>query len=214
MVDDHKMTLVGYSSVLEEAEGKYRFSIRHATTMEDAMNALEKVYNTRTLHLLLLDIHLPKEGSEVYQSGEGLGKEIRKRFPECRIIIITTFSNNMLIHNLMETINPEGFLIKVDVTPQILLKAVTEVLEDPPFYSKRVTKALRRHTVMYHTLDYTDRLILYYISEGKMTKDLPDYVHLSLAAIEKRKKRLKEIFNVEHGNDMDLMGKAREAGFL
>src|SRR5690606_2597193 len=217
MVDDHLMTLVGYTTALDkinETESPYKFHITQATSIEAAIRELDEKFNYKPLHLVFLDIRLPKDTLHNFQSGEDLGMEIRKRFQHTKIIVITTFDNNLLIQNLLESINPEGLLIKSDVAPDNFILAVMDVLTDPPYYSKTVTKFLRKqHGFNYH-LDRLDRLILYYISVGKLTKDLPNYIPLSLPGIERRKKRLKEIFDVEEGNDIDLLTRAREEGFL
>ena len=217
MVDDHKMTLIGYSSALNrdnEILSGYTFQITHATSISEALQKLDYTFNSLPLHLVFLDIQLPNEPQSKYYSGEDLGLAIRAQYPQTKILVITTFDNNLLIQNLLETINPEGLVIKSDVTSENFLLAVLEVLEDPPYYSKTVTKFLRKQQGFNHHLDRLDRLILYYISNGKLTKDLPNYVPLSLPGIERRKKRLKEIFDVEDGNDIDLLSRAREEGFL
>lgn len=217
MIDDHKMTLVGYVSslnMLSDHSAKYAFDITEATRMEAALRELDERFNYKPLHLVFLDIQLPKHPTTKYQSGEDLGVLIRKRFPGTKIIIITTFDNNLLIQNLLESIDPEGLMIKSDLTPENFIQAVVDVIEEPPYYSKTVTKFLRKQHRFHHHLDRLDRLILYYISIGKLTKDLPLYIPLSLPGIERRKKRLKEIFDVEDGNDIDLLSKAREDGFV
>src|SRR5690554_5486446 len=217
LVDDHEMTLVGYGSAinnLNEHSNVYKFHITDATSIEAAIRELDERFNYRPLHLVFLDIQLPKHPTTEYQSGEDLGIVIRKRFPNTKIIIITTFDNNLLIQNLLENINPEGLMIKSDLTPVNFTQAVLDVLEDPPYYSKTVTKFLRKQHGFKYYLDRLDRLILYYISIGKFTKDLPIYIPLSLPAIEKRKRRLKEVFEVEDGNDIDLLRRAEEEGFL
>jgi DNA-binding NarL/FixJ family response regulator len=217
MVDDHKMTLVGYSSaldILNKEDSPYTFLIHHATTFAEALHEINETFNYRPLDLVFLDIQLPKHSDEKYQTGEDLGMEIRKRFPNTKIIVITTFDNNLLIQNLLESINPEGLMIKSDVTPSNFPQAVLDVMEDPPYYSKTVTKFLRKQQLTKFHLDRWDRLMLYYISIGTFTKDLPNYIPLSIAGIEKRKKRLKEIFDVEDGNDIDLVMRAREKGFI
>ncbi len=217
LVDDHTMTLLGYASalnVLNERSSTYKFHMTNATSIETAMRELDASFKNKTLHLVFLDIQLPNHPTTKYQSGEDLGVVIRERFPKTKIIIITTFDNNLLIQNLLESIDPEGLMIKGDLTPENFMQAVIDVLEDPPYYSKTVTKFLRRqHGFTYH-LDRFDRLILYYISIGKLTKDLPIYIPLSLPAIEKRKKRLKEVFEVEDGNDIDLLRRGEEEGFI
>ena len=217
MIDDHKMTLVGYASALtkiNEESLKYRFNLTEALSIEAAIRELDERFKYRPLHLVFLDIQLPKHTDIKFQSGEDLGILIREKFPSTKIIVITTFDNNLLIQNLLETINPEGLMIKSDVNPDNFMQAVVDVMEDPPYYSKTVTKFLRKqHGFSFH-LDRLDRLIIYHISTGKQTKDLPNYIPLSMPGIERRKKRLKDIFEVEDGNDIDLITRAREEGFL
>ena len=46
------------------------------------------------------------------------------------------------------------------------------------------------------------------------TKNLATHLDISLSAIEKRKKQLREIFEVGDGQDETLLSKAREKGFV
>jgi hypothetical protein len=51
MIDDHKMTLVGYSSALEvinKQDLAYTFKIHHATTFEEALQKLNETFNYRS----------------------------------------------------------------------------------------------------------------------------------------------------------------------
>ena len=63
-------------------------------------------------------------------------------------------------------------------------------------------------------IDKIDRQILYELSIGTRMKDLPKIVPLSIAGIEKRKRILKEVFDVEDQGDKALIMKARELGFI
>ena len=69
---------------------------------------------------------------------------------------------------------------------------------------------------MIHDLnvDKIDRQIFYELSLGTRTKDLPEVVPLSIAGVEKRKRLLKEKFDVEEQGDKALIIKAREMGFI
>jgi len=57
-------------------------------------------------------------------------------------------------------------------------------------------------------------MILYQLSLGTKTKDLTKFIHLSLRAVEDRKKRLKEIFGVSGEGNKALLEKARESGYI
>ncbi len=64
-------------------------------------------------------------------------------------------------------------------------------------------------------IDSIDRKILYELSIGARMKDMPNYVPLSAASIEKRKRHLKKIFNVkDKGGDRELILVAKEKGLI
>ena len=59
-----------------------------------------------------------------------------------------------------------------------------------------------------------NRKILHLLSQDVKTKNLATHLDLSLSAIEKRKKQLREIFEVEDGQDETLLAAARAKGFV
>ena len=63
-------------------------------------------------------------------------------------------------------------------------------------------------------LDDIDRKILYELSLGAKTKELPSIVMLSINAIEKRKRHLKHIFEIKNADDRELIVIAKEKGFI
>jgi len=63
-------------------------------------------------------------------------------------------------------------------------------------------------------LDEKNLKILYHLSRGVKTKNLPNYVSLSLSAIEKRKNQIKEMFSIAKADDQKLLEEARRRGFV
>ena len=216
MIDDHAMILQGYVDALKNMEremGPYRFAVEQAHSLGEGLASLEHTYKKRKLHLVLLDIGLPQE--DHYMSGLDLGAEIRKTFPETKLIIITGYDNFPLIQKTMETLKPEGLLIKGELKPEGLVLAVREVLENIPHYTKTVRRYLTQINTKPTLLDHYDILLLFHLSEGKQTKELPKLLPLSLASIERRKRKLKELLNLGNSSsDIQLLNRAKEAGFL
>ena len=129
-------------------------------------------------------------------------------------IILTMFDESYRIHNIIQTINPEGFLIKSDLTSSELASAFQAVLYNPPFYSGTVNSHLRKTNESDIIIDDKNRKILYLLSQGAKNKSLASHLNISLSAIEKRKKQLKEIFLVDDGDDETLINEARKKGFI
>ena len=59
-----------------------------------------------------------------------------------------------------------------------------------------------------------DRKILYELSQGTKMNELPNVLPLSIAALERRKRILKDVFNVSGKGDRDLLKLAQNKGFI
>ena len=124
------------------------------------------------------------------------------------------YNESLRIHNILKTLNPEGLLIKSDLTSSELSNAFLNILESPPYYSSTVNNFLRQTITADIFVDEKNRKILHLLSQGVKTKNLAEHVGLSLSAVEKRKKQLKELFSVDDGQDETLLREARNKGFL
>lgn len=218
IIDDHPLIIEAYKTALNYYSNyteNIKFSIQIAHDCDSGCELIKKASkSTKQKYIVFLDIKLPESADGKFLSGEDLGLLIREDLPNSRIIVSTTFNNNFRVHSILKNINPEGFLIKNDITPLELLETIRVVVEDPPYYSKTVIKLLRDQVVNDFVLDHYDRKILYELSIGTRMKDLPKLVPLSIAGIEKRKRNLKRIFNVKKMDDRDLLISAREKGFI
>ncbi|MGB3343992.1 MAG: response regulator [Aequorivita sp.] len=216
MIDDHALILKSFEEGIRSLENQtnaYRFQIERAHSILEAVDALDNIFENRQLHLVLLDIGLPRYNK--YLSGFDLGVTIRKQHPDCKIIVITGYTNYPLIQKLLDSIKPEGLLLKNELSPDGLKAAIIDVLQQTPHYSKTVRKYLTHIQTMPKVLDHYDVLLLYYISEGKQTKELPAFLPISIASIERRKRKLKEILHLEpESSDVQLLNRAKEEGFL
>lgn len=216
MIDDHSLILEGYKSKLQESFPKDKLHIL-IDTAQDCDEAYEKIKNSipsSSYDIVFLDINLPPSKDRKFLSGEDLGKEIKRNSPETSLIVLTMYSENIRLLNILKHLNPEAFLIKSDITPQEFLKAFNKVREGEVYYSKSIIEIMRKKLTSDVVLDEYDRNILFHLAEGVRTKDLVQVVPLSLAAIEKRKKALKEILEVENSGDLALINMARKKGFL
>ena len=117
IIDDHPIIASAYQAALSSIERQnesHAFNIETVITIDEA---LEKLHSKpkKEYQLIFLDIKLPVSASGNYFSGEDLGVEIRATFPECKIIIATTYNDNYRINNILKSVNPDGFLVKNDL---------------------------------------------------------------------------------------------------
>lgn len=215
MVDDHPMILDGYKNILKNSLGEKKdLIIDLAYNCEDAFNKIESSLASSPYNLVYLDVGLPPAKKLKIFSGEDLGVRIREVSSKTKIIVMTMYSENMRIYNLMKNIQPEGLLIKTDVNPLEFLLSFEKVISGKLYYSQTVNEMLRKQFVNDLVLDDIDRSILFHISKGVKTKDLSSIVNLSLPAIEKRKRSIKEVIGVAQEGDIVLIEMAKKLGFL
>jgi DNA-binding NarL/FixJ family response regulator len=147
-------------------------------------------------------------------SGEDLGKLLRKKQPNIKLMVLTMLNDVFRIKGIINDLKPEGFLIKTEITLEILSTAYYQVLNGNSYFSPEVGRLLKEPIDADIQIDSLDRKILYYISIGEKMKNLPMYIPLSMATIERRKKNLKSVLQLKSGSDRELLEKAREMGFI
>ena len=216
IVEDHPIIIDVYQRALKETANRYRdlkFSIDTAKNCDMAMERIKKS-GSEGIDLVFLDMRLPRSKDDTILCGEDLGAKIKDTFKNVKIIVSTSYNNAFKISSILKYLNPDGFLVKNDITTKLLIDAIKTVIVEPPFYSKTVIQILRKQSTNDFVIDSIDRKILYELSNGTKMNELPKVLPLSIAALERRKRILKDVFNVTGKGDRDLLLLAEEKGFV
>ncbi|WP_298537762.1 response regulator [uncultured Algibacter sp.] len=217
ILDDHPLIADAYKMAINHVsltDKNLKFNINVAHDCDSALEKINEAKKGLKLDLVLLDISIPPSKNRDLLSGDDVGAKLKKEFKNVKIIVITSHNNNYKLCNIFKSLNPDGFLVKTDISIQELVTAITNVLNDTPYYSKTVTRLIRSHMSSQIVIDKRDRMILYHLSQGAKMKDLPEIVHLSIAGIEKRKRQLRDVFNTPQKDDKALIDRAKESGFI
>lgn len=217
IIDDHPAIIDIYKIALERLNSinnDFCFRVESANTCQEALEKLNYKSTDYQFDLIFLDIRIPPSDDGKILGGEDLGLKIREEHDDVKIIVLTSYNDNFLLNNIIKTINPEGFLIKTDFGFDEIVEAIKIVLIDPPYYSRSIIKLLRKQMSNDFTIDSLDRQLLYHLSIGTKTKDLPDVLPLSIAGIERRKRHLKNALNTGSKDDNVLIQIAKEKGFV
>lgn len=211
IVDDHPMTVNGYINVLseEEIEG-YNLIFTKALDCRQAYDLI----TTQKFDIAYLDLSLPPYEEKNISSGLDLGVLLRETQPECIVIILTMHSESALVDRLIKEINPQGILCKSDIDIDEFVNAFKIIFTGEIYRSNKIVKSLKDKDFDKYALDNYDRQILMRLSEGILTKNIPNYVPLSLSAIEKRKAHLKNMFLDNGGDDHDLIEATKKIGII
>ena len=214
IVDDHPFIIDGYKNAITRYKPdlyEYLF-----TQGKDCMTGYNIITDPEIPHfdVAFLDISMPVYEEKGIYSGEDLAKLIMQYMPNCKIILLTMYTELLKIKNIIDTINPAGLVIKNDLTFDELLFGFDVVLKDEIYYSHSVIKMANQNNKDIDGIDQFDKLILFHISKGTKTKDITQYIPISLHAIEQRKVNLKELFKIEDGSDVDLIKEAKIRGII
>ncbi|NGY36479.1 response regulator transcription factor [Flavobacterium sp. XN-5] len=213
IVDDHPFIIQGYKNAITRYNpSEHEFFIAEAKDCESAYRVITNPESV-VFDIAFLDISMPPYEDKGIYSGEDLAKLILEFMPNCKIILLTMFTEFLKIKTIIKNINPNGLVIKNDLTFDELLFAFDKVMKNETYYSESVIKMLESqdHSI---EIDLFDKQILFHLSKGTKAKDITQFIPISLNAIEVRKLKLKELLKVTEGSDIDLVREARNIGLL
>lgn len=214
IVDDHPFIIQGYKNAITRYNpNQFEFFITEAKDCESGYNIITDP-ETLAFDIAFLDISMPSYAEKGMFSGEDLAKLINEYMPNCKIILLTMYTELLKIKTIIDNINPLGLVIKNDLTFDELLFGFDKVINNETYYSQSIQKMIEQSEQETLEIDLFDKQILFHISKGTKTKDIPQYVPISLNAIEKRKLNLKKILDIKDETDIELVREAKNRGLL
>lgn len=214
-VDDHKMTVLGYKYILEEAIfDDIKVEIDIETKYELAKRRIENSAKKNPYDILLLDIQLFPSEAKDPRSGEDLGKLARELVPESKIVYMSSFGDAYRINSIFRSVNPDGYLIKSEIDENTLHQMVRNVSKGETYYSQGANSIMRKTMSHSYKVDDLDKIILYQLSIGSSVDVICDAVSLSTSAVESRKRQMKSVFEISGKNDFSLIEEARNRGYI
>lgn len=214
IVDDHPFIIQGYKNAITRYNpDQFEFIIEQANDCKSAYNIITNP-ETDLFDIAFLDISMPSYEEKGLHSGEDLAKLLMEFMPNCKVILLTMYTELLKIKNIIDTINPRGLVIKNDLTFDELLFGFDKVLKNEIYYSQSIQKMIDLAQSEIIEIDLFDKQILFHISKGTKTKDITQYIPISLEAIEKRKLNLKKLLNIKDESDIELVREAKNKGLL
>jgi two-component system, NarL family, response regulator DevR len=174
LVDDHQVVRLGLQALLgSEADFDV---IGQAATADEALVLIERLQP----QIVLLDVRLPG------RSGLDACREIKCRWPAIHVIMLTSYADDQLV---IEAINSgaEGYVLK-KVEGDDLIKAIHtvaggEAIMDPAVTQsllKRVRQSEREMTdLAFHDLSSRECEVLQLVAEGKSNAEIAYQLNLS-----------------------------------
>jgi DNA-binding NarL/FixJ family response regulator len=214
IVDDHPFIIQGYKNAIARyLPSEYEFLITQA---KDCKGGYEVITNPETVpfDIAFLDISMPVYEEKGIFSGEDLAKLLMEYMPNCKIILLTMYTEILKIKTIIKTINPNGLVIKNDLTFEELLFAFDKVIKNEKYYSQSVLEMLSQMQHVTIEIDQFDKKILFQLSKGTKIIDISQYVPISSSAIQRRMEDMKVLLEIKDASDAELVKVAKSKGLL
>ena len=215
-IDDHKMILQGYETALLDCE-EYQINFHSKTRIDDAYSYI--INNKKDkFDIIFFDISMGDSlllGKDDEYSGVDLANKVREFTDFPKVVFITGHSDYFLFEKIMQNINTDGILIKDELDNDDLKFAVKKIIKGASYYSESVLDNFKRRIVIKKTVDDIDIKIMYYLSKGVLTKNLHTKIKgISQKGLDKRKLKIKVLFNVQDLSDFGLVKEAKRRGLI
>lgn len=174
LVDDHEVVRMGLITLLEDIDW-----VRVVGEAGSANEGLKQVKNLKP-DVVVMDIRLPGE------SGIQACREIRKNFPEVKVIMLTSYAEDELIFQALEA-GASGYVLK-QVGNQPLIDALAAVRDGgsllDPLVTQKVIDRLReaertQQRDAFRVLSRRELEVLGLVTEGKSNAEIAAALVLS-----------------------------------
>ena len=186
LADDHTILREGLRALLTADD--------EIVVVGEAQDGREAVRCVERLEpdLLLMDLSMPR------MSGMDAIREIKKRYPDTRIIALTVHKTEEYLLTTLQA-GADGYVLK-DATHEELVMAIRNVMAGKSYLSPDVSekviegylvgKESSRSLSAWETLSQREREVLKLIAEGYKNKDIAEDLCISLKTVEKHRANL------------------------
>ena len=173
LVDDHEVVRLGLKSLLEHND---QFQVvAEAGTAKEAIEMVEKYHPD----VVLMDIRLPGA------SGIDACKEITERWPDVRVIMLTSYADDEMLFSAIR-VGASGYVLK-QIGADGLIAAIEAACRGDsildPAVTQRVFQEVRRavkeeEAAAFANLSLQEKHVLLLVSEGKTNREIAEALFL------------------------------------
>ena len=173
LVDDHEVVRLGLKSLLEHND---QFEVvAEAGTAKEAVEMVEKHHPD----VVLMDIRLPGP------SGIEACEEITKRWPDVRVVILTSYAEDDMLFSAIRA-GASGYVLKQSGVEGLIAAIEAACRGEAPLdpaVTQRVFQEVRRavkeeEAAAFVSLSQQEKHVLALVSEGKTNREIAEALYL------------------------------------
>lgn len=139
LIDDHQIIIDGYKAILL---GNQIAVENEITTINSLFEAFNKVNyfaeNNAAIDLFILDYNMPSDHKNKLTNGLDLALLIKAKMPNAKIVMLTSTTTPLILHEIISKVNPTGLWLKTDLGYLAFLEYIKIVLSGASVYSESV----------------------------------------------------------------------------
>lgn len=188
IADDHTIVRQGLARLLEDQS-----DLKVVGQAINGRVAVEKALALKP-DIVIMDIAMP------LMNGIEAAKRIRKHLPKTKILILSMYSHEHYIHELLEA-GISGYLLK-DSSGRDILKAIHAAMKDETFLSPSISKMVVNSYLSprkispreerFKKLTNREREVFQLIAEGHSTKQIADMLCVSVSTVKSHRSKIME----------------------
>ncbi len=188
LAEDHTIVRQGLARLLEDQPD--------LKVVGEAVNgriAVEKALALKP-DVIIMDIAMP------LMNGIEAAKRIRKHLPKTKILILSMYSHEHYIHELLET-GISGYLLK-DSSGRDIIKAIHAAMNDETFLSPSISKMVvdsylsprkvSSREERFKKLTNREREVFQLIAEGHSTRQIANMLCVSMSTVKSHRSKIME----------------------
>jgi two-component system, NarL family, response regulator DegU len=189
VVDDHPIFLKGLVEVIQDEMPSAEI-VPYTSSKKASLMASQNLS-----HIAVLDLDMPEI------NGIALGMELKIRFPNIKVIILTMHKEPDIIRSVMAK-GIEGYVFKDDAVNDIIV-AIENVMAGKHYISKATKQFHDELNInLMDVLTKTELLILKAIANHKMTKEIADEMYISTKTVDNHRNNISRKLNLHGSNSL------------
>jgi two-component system response regulator DevR len=174
LVDDHALVRLGLKTLINDESDME--IVGEAANAEEALHMVEKVHP----RVVLMDIRLPGEG------GVEAARKIILRFPESKVVILTSFADEELVMSAIRA-GVSGYLLKEVGNEEVLRgiraaaagKSVLDASTTSRLFAQVRASGKKEDEDAFRDLSEREMEVLFEVAQGKTNAEVAQELHLS-----------------------------------
>ena len=180
IVDDHSMFRKGLSDTVREIR-----TVDIVSEAEDGIKAIS-LLQQNDYRIIFMDIKMPR------MMGDAAAAIIHKQFPNTGIIGLSMYEDSFSVRRMFLA-GCKGYITKFDCNENIIREAITTVASGKKYFNEKVFEMLVDESeeecfarlYKLYTLSNSESMIIRYICEGKINKQIADELNITIHTVEK-----------------------------